>query len=86
MVSKMTTMQNKSGFHMRPASEFVNGLVGIKAKVYLKVEDKQIDAKSVMNLMAAAIKYGQAIEVIVDGEDEQVVLDKVVATLENMRD
>ena len=44
--------------------------------------DKQINGKSIMNLMAACLKQGSEIEIQCDGPDEQAALDAAVKLIE----
>ena len=70
--------------HMRPA-----GFIAKAAKehadseVVLKANGKEIKAKAVMQIMAAGIKKGTDVEIIVNGGDEQSVLDEFVQMFEN---
>ena len=76
MVSKTVTIKNEQGLHMRPA--------GTLAKEMAKFSsDKKINAKSVMNIMAACIKGGTEITFECNGEDEQTACDKAVELVES---
>ena len=83
MVSKVVTVVNEEGMHMRPA-----GMIAKVAKAHadseiiLKVGGKEIKATSIMQIMAAGIKKGTNIEIIVNGGDEQSVLDEFVGMFE----
>lgn len=84
MVSKVVTVINQEGMHMRPA-----GVIAKVAKdhadseVIMKVNGKDIKAKSVMQIMAAGIKKGTEVELVVTGGDEQAVLDELVKMFED---
>ncbi|MCR5541457.1 MAG: HPr family phosphocarrier protein [Ruminococcus sp.] len=84
MVSKKVEIVNAEGMHMRPA-----GLIAkaVKAhpdsEVILKAEGKDIKAKAVMQIMAAGLKKGTEVEIVVNGGDEQAVLDEIVAMFED---
>ena len=83
MVSKTVTVINAEGMHMRPA-----GMIAKVAKAHadseiiLKVGGKEIKATSRLQIMAAGIKKGTNIEIIVNGGDEQSVLDEFVGMFE----
>ena len=62
MVSQVTKVINKEGFHMRPANMFVKELTAFPGDVHLILNGKDINAKSIMNIMAACIKCGSLIE------------------------
>ncbi len=84
MVSKKVKIINSEGMHMRPA-----GLIAkaVKAhpdsEVILKNADKEIKAKAVMQIMAAGLKKGTEVEIVVNGGDEQAVLDELAKMFED---
>lgn len=75
MVSEKLTVVNKLGFHMRPASGFVKAMAKYKSNVNLIIGDKEIDGKSIMNVMGACIKCGAEIEIQCTGPDEAAMLE-----------
>lgn len=83
MVSQKTKVVNKEGFHMRPANNFIKEMAQFKSKVTFDIDGKEVNAKSIMNIMAACIKFGTELTVICDGEDEQAALDKAVGLIES---
>ena len=58
MVSKTVKVVDKMGFHMRPANVFVSEMAKYKSDITLEAGDKEINGKSIMNIMSACIKYG----------------------------
>ena len=82
MVSKQLKVVNSQGFHMRPATVFVNAMSKYKSDVTIKFNGLDVNAKSLMNLIAACIKFGSEIEVVANGEDEQAALDEAVQMIE----
>ena len=51
--------------------------------VYLKKDEKVVNAKSIMGLMSLAINNGSLITLIVEGVDEKEAMDALVAYVEN---
>ena len=84
MVSKTVTVINAEGMHMRPA-----GIIAKAAKAHpdseiiMKVGDKEIKATAVMQIMAAGIKKGTNVEIIVNGGYEESVLQEFVGMFED---
>jgi phosphotransferase system HPr (HPr) family protein len=70
MIEKEISVTLQNGLHARPAADFVKKASQYKSKIEFVNGDKKINAKSILNLMGVAIKEGQTIKVIVDGEDE----------------
>ena len=83
MVSKKLTIVNAQGFHMRPASAFANALAKYDCDVILKVNGKDVNAKSLMNIIAACIKCGNEVEVVCTGADEEAALAEAAAMIES---
>ena len=54
-----------------------------KSSIILVAGEKRLQAKSVLNLMSAAIKCGTEITVECDGEDEAEALKTVVEAIES---
>lgn len=79
MVSEKLTVVNKLGFHMRPASRFVQAMAKYKSDIHILCNGKDVDGKSILILMAAGIKCGAAIELRCDGPDEEAMLKEAAA-------
>jgi len=83
MVSKMVTVINPQGLHMRPAQLFVNEMSKYKCNVTILFGEKVINAKSIMNLMASCMKMGSEIEIRCEGEQEEEALQAAVQLVES---
>ncbi len=83
MIEKEISVMIENGLHARPAADFVKKVNQYKSKIELVNGEKRINAKSILNLMSAAIKEGQTIKVIADGEDETEVLAFVESFLQS---
>ena len=79
MVSQKVTVSNPTGIHARPAAT----AAPFKSSIILVAGEKRLQAKSVLNLMSAAIKCGTEITVECDGEDEAEALKTVVEAIES---
>lgn len=83
MVSKTVKVTNSQGFHMRPATVFVNEIARFKSDVKIIFKGTEVNAKSLMNLIAACIKFGSEIEIQCSGEDEEAALAKAAELVES---
>lgn len=73
---------DKIGFHARPASKVMNIASKYESKIEIKKEDGTIgNLKSVMNIMALAIKQGEKIEITAEGSDEKEAIKEIEKTL-----
>lgn len=83
MKSRKVQVVNPSGLHLRPAGLLCQTSMKYKSKISLMHKDKEINAKSVLNVMASGIKCGTEIEVCCVGEDEDEALDAVCELIES---
>ena len=83
MVSKKTKIVNPMGMHMRPAGMFANAMMKFDSDVNLVANGKTVNAKSIMNLIAACIKCGTEVEVQCSGPDEQAALTEALRLIDN---
>ena len=83
MVSKTVKVINPQGLHMRPAQLFVTEMGKYQSDVSILFNDKTINAKSIMNLMASCIKMGSEIEIRCEGAQESEALDAAVKLVES---
>ena len=83
MVSEQLTVVNKAGFHMRPANLFVQAMTKFQSNITIVFNGRDIDGKSIMNVMAACMKQGSEIEVQCSGEQEEAALAAAVELIES---
>ncbi|MGN0634120.1 MAG: HPr family phosphocarrier protein [Oscillospiraceae bacterium] len=84
MASKVVTVVNAEGMHMRPAGIIAKAVKAHPdSEVIMKANGKEIKAKAVMQIMAAGIKKGTDVELVVTGGDEQTMLDELVKMFED---
>lgn len=83
MVSKKLTIKNESGLHARPAGVLAGAAGKCDSDVTIKAGEKVIKAKSILNIMAAAIKCGTEIEICCEGATEKEDLEKLVELIES---
>lgn len=83
MVSQKVIVKNKSGLHARPAGILAQAAMKCQSSVFILIGDKKVQVKSILNLMAAAIKCGTEIEVQCEGETEEEDLKTLVELIES---
>ena len=59
------------GLHARPATYLVNTSNKFDSNINIVYEEKSVDLKSIMGVMALSIPTKASVEIIVDGEDEK---------------
>jgi phosphocarrier protein len=74
MVEKSYTVTNRLGLHARPASLFVKTTSRFQSAVKIIKGDHEIDGKSIMGLLMLAAGPGTVLKIIIDGPDENDVI------------
>lgn len=82
MTEATATIENKTGIHARPASQFVQKASSFKSKVQIKAKGKTVDAKSILMIMSMGLVKGTEVTIVADGPDEK----DAVAALKQMID
>ncbi|MCL2400770.1 MAG: HPr family phosphocarrier protein [Defluviitaleaceae bacterium] len=85
MYSRTVLIQNRTGLHARPASEFVTCASKFKSKITIKnvSEEDKADAKSIMLLLTLGLTQGTEVEISANGEDETEAVDTLVQLIES---
>lgn len=83
MVSKKITITNESGLHARPAAVLAQAAMKCGSEITIVTPDKSINPKSILNIMAAAIKKGTEIELQCNGITENEDLETLTQLIES---
>lgn len=83
MVSQNIVITNPSGLHARPASVLAMAAGKCKSHVVMIYGEKEIQIKSVLSIMAAAVKKGAEVELRCEGATEEEDLKTLVALIES---
>ena len=83
MVSQKIIVKNEQGLHMRPAGAFVKLASKFKCNITIAANGKEINGKSVMNLIGACIKCGTEMEIKCDGDNEKEALNTLIDFVES---
>ncbi len=78
MVSQHVKFASPQGMHMRPAQILAAELGKYDSTVTILFDEKPINAKSIMNLMASCIRRGSELEIRCEGDDEVEALAAAV--------
>ena len=84
MVSQKVRIKNPTGLHLRPAGVLCKNAIEYSSVITFKYGGENIaNAKSVLSVLGACIKSGDEIELICEGEDEEIALKEMVALIES---
>lgn len=73
MISKQAVINNKTGLHARPASDFVILAKQYESRITIKNIDNDgeaVNAKSILRLLAEGLSLGTKVEITAEGTDE----------------
>ena len=59
MVSRKVTVINPGGLHLRPAGNLCKEALKYRSKIQLVCRDTEANAKSVLSVLGACVKYGE---------------------------
>ena len=77
MISKNITINIPTDMEARPVALLVQVASQFESNIYVEVEDKKVNAKSIMGMMTLGMGAGEDIAVSADGGDEQEALDNI---------
>jgi catabolite repression HPr-like protein len=82
MAERTVKVNMKTGLQARQAALFVQEANRYTSDVFLKKEERKVNAKSIMGIMSLAIARGTSITLIADGIDEEQALDSLAKLVE----
>lgn len=85
MLEKLVEVKMKPGLQARQAALFVQEANRYTADIFLKKDDRQVNAKSIMGIMSLAIAQGTKITLLAKGSDEEQALTSLAAFIEDER-
>lgn len=77
MIKRPVTIKASMDMQSRPIAHLVQEASQYSSCVYIIIEDKKINAKSIMGMMSLNLTQGTSIELMADGEDEEKAIDGV---------
>ncbi len=77
MYVKDVTVQNQVGLHARPATFFIQKANSYRSTIWVELEDRRVNAKSLLGVLSLGITSGTTITLIADGVDEVEALNGI---------
>ena len=81
MTTKTITVQIPAGLEARAVAVLVQVANQYSSSIYVEVEDKKVNAKSIMGMMTLGLAAGEEVVVSANGDDEQNAMDDIVKYL-----
>lgn len=77
MSKKSIVVSNVLEEHENPIAELVQVACSFDSEIILESENRRINAKSIMGIMAFNPSEGMAIDIVTEGKDEEEALDAI---------
>ncbi len=81
MIKEVLKLELKNGLEARPAALFVQIASKYESHIAVIVNEKQVNAKSIMGMMSLGAIKGQEIEIRAEGEDEKEAVEALIKFL-----
>ncbi len=82
MIERTVTIGSKLGLHARPAAVFVQNAKGFQSQIKLSKNDKIVNAKSILSVLALGAEQGDQVILQADGNDAEPAVSKLASLLE----
>jgi phosphotransferase system HPr (HPr) family protein len=80
------TLPANVDLHARPAAHFVRAAMRFSAKVTVGAAEREVDAKSLLSILALGAKRGTRLRLRAEGEDAAAAVDTLAATVADLRE
>ena len=77
MVSKSMTINIPKGLEDRPVALLVQVASQYESSIYVEIQEKKVNAKSIMGMMSLGLAEGEKITIIANGPDENAAVDAI---------
>ena len=74
MITKTIKIQIPTGLEARPVAVFVQVASQFESSIYVEVDNKKVNAKSIMGMMTLGLNMGEEVTVTASGTDEEAAM------------
>ena len=82
MFTLRTIVKCESGLYNKQATYFIQKANEFRANVWVEVDERRINAKSLLGVLSMAITSGTVVTLIADGPDEETAVKTLAKMLE----
>jgi phosphotransferase system HPr (HPr) family protein len=72
--------------HARPAASFVKNAMTFQARVWVGTPDREVDAKSLLSVLALGARRGTRLRLRAEGDDAASAIDTLATTIADLRE
>ncbi len=80
---RRVTISNRAGLHARPCHAVVTTAMGFQSKLTVVGEGREVNGKSILELMTLGAAQGAELELRAEGEDAAQLLDSLEALIQS---
>lgn len=77
MIAKEIVINIPNGLEARPVALLVQVASQYESSIHVQVNEKKINAKSIMGMMTLGLATGEAVTVVADGPDEEAAIENI---------
>ena len=71
MYTMQTIVKCESGLHNKQATYFIQKANEFRSSIWIEVEDRRINAKSLLGVLSMGVTTGTNVTLVADGADEE---------------
>ena len=86
MIKKPITIQLSDGLEARPIALLVQEASQYSSTIHIEVDNKKVNAKSIMGMMSLQVSQGEQITLVASGTDEEEAAKGIERFLINVKD
>ncbi|MBO5461486.1 MAG: HPr family phosphocarrier protein [Ruminococcus sp.] len=83
MIETTVVVKHEKGLDARPIALLVQEASQYTSRVYIEVQNKKINAKSIMGMMSLTLVAGDTVTVVTEGADEEKAAEGIKAYFMN---
>ena len=83
MISKKAVVTNKVGLHARPATFFIQKANEFKSTIWVEMDDRRVNAKSLLGVLSLGVVKDSEITLIANGADEEDAIQALEELLQS---
>jgi len=77
MISKRITIKIPTGLEARPVALLVQVASQYESNIYVEIQEKKVNAKSIMGMMSLGIVEGEKVTISAKGPDEAKAIENI---------
>lgn len=85
MIETPVVVKHDKGLDGRPIALLVQEASQYASTVFIQIDGKRINAKSIMGMMSLSLSEGERLTVVTDGEDEQKAAEGIKTFFTNVQ-